>query len=285
MCVTKAHPKIQQMKAFLKSPTLPFFQPKSLVLAVKVNCVRNWYYKKEEGQAGKFKRKHEGNDPDVEEALDQWFSIVSGKGVNIHGQILKTMSEELDKKLGRNDFKATDGWLSRWKARNNINFKKAHDEQGITNNENGSLCYKHIALSGYEKAIDRITVLCFTNMGPRMEGLPWEYHANKNAWMTLEIFRNMLTRWDRNLKLKQRKNFLFVDYCAGHPHLDNLQNIQLKFLPPNTTSLNMQQEKERTINTNMVIVKFSEAAKRHVLVLGRQYTGTTEVTTKINYTC
>ncbi|KII72052.1 hypothetical protein RF11_16515 [Thelohanellus kitauei] len=93
--------------------------------------------------------------------------------------------------------------------------------------------------------MDRTTVLCCTNMsgndkrklliigksagprcfkGLRMEGLPVEYHANKNAW-------------GKNLKLKQRKPFLLVDNCAAHPHLDNLQNIQLEFLPPNTTSL------------------------------------------------
>ncbi|XP_035204715.1 tigger transposable element-derived protein 6-like [Stegodyphus dumicola] len=28
----------------------------------------------------------------------------------------------------------------------------------------GSLCYKHIALTGYKKVMDRITVLCCTNM-------------------------------------------------------------------------------------------------------------------------
>ncbi|KII67913.1 hypothetical protein RF11_09085 [Thelohanellus kitauei] len=35
----------------------------------------------QKGQAGTFKRKREGKDPDVEEALDPWFSIVSGKGL------------------------------------------------------------------------------------------------------------------------------------------------------------------------------------------------------------
>ncbi|XP_035212025.1 tigger transposable element-derived protein 6-like [Stegodyphus dumicola] len=248
----------------------------------------------QEGQAGTSKRKREGKDPDVEEALDQWFSIVSGRGVNINGPILKAKSEELAKKLGRNDFKATDGWLSRWKTRHNIKFKKAHGEKGSADKESseqwkttkiptflenfcaddiynadetglyyratpdGSLCYKHIALTGYKKAMDRITVLCCTNMsgtdkrklliigksarprcfkGLSMEGLPVEYHANKNAWMTSEIFRNWLTSWDRNLQHKKRKILLIVDNCAAHPHLDNLQNIQLEFLPPNTTSL------------------------------------------------
>ncbi|KII70390.1 Tigger transposable element-derived protein 6 [Thelohanellus kitauei] len=70
-----------------------------------------------------------------------------------------------------------------------------------------------------------------------MEDLPVEYHANKNARMTSEVFRKRLTSWDRNLKLKQRKILLLVENCVAHPHLDNLQNIKLKFLPPKTTSL------------------------------------------------
>ncbi|KFM73405.1 Tigger transposable element-derived protein 4, partial [Stegodyphus mimosarum] len=216
----------------------------------------------QEGQTGTSRRKREEKDPDVEEALDQWFSIVSGRGVNINAPILKAKSEELAKKLGRNDFKATGGWLSRWKTRHNIKFKKAHGEKGSADKESskqwkttkiptflenfcaddihnadetglyyratpdGSLCYKRIALTGYKKAMDRSTVLCCTNMSgtgkrklliigksarPRcfkefsMEGLPVAYHANINAWMTSEI--------------------------------DNLQNIQLEFLLPNTTSL------------------------------------------------
>ncbi|KII64869.1 Tigger transposable element-derived protein 6 [Thelohanellus kitauei] len=69
-----------------------------------------------------------------------------------------------------------------------------------------------------------------------MEGLPVEYHVNKNAWKTSEIFRNWLTIWDRKLKLKQRKILLLFDNCPAHPHLDNLQNIGLEFLPRNTTS-------------------------------------------------
>lgn len=152
------------------------------------------------GRAGKSKRKRDGKDPEVEEALDQWFSIVSGQGLNISGPVMKAKSEEIAKKLGHNDFKATDGWLSRWKARHNIKLKKIHGEKSSADNvsseqwrntkmpallENfcaddiynvdetglyyratpdGSLCYKHTALSGYKKAMDRITVLCCANM-------------------------------------------------------------------------------------------------------------------------
>ena len=50
--------------------------------------------------------------------------------------MLKAKSEVLAKKLGSNDFKATDGWLSRWKARHNIKFKKAHGDKSSVDNEN-----------------------------------------------------------------------------------------------------------------------------------------------------
>ena len=43
--------------------------------------------------------------------------------------------------------------------------------------------------------------------------------------------------WDRELKLKSRNILLILDNCATHPNLDCLTNIQLQFLPPNTTAL------------------------------------------------
>jgi hypothetical protein len=41
------------------------------------------------------KRKRDGKDPGVQEALTQWFSIVTGRGVCVSGQMLKSKSEEL----------------------------------------------------------------------------------------------------------------------------------------------------------------------------------------------
>ncbi|KII70176.1 hypothetical protein RF11_01629 [Thelohanellus kitauei] len=89
----------------------------------------------QEGQAGTSKRKREGKDLDVAETLDKWFFIVNGKGVNINSPILKAKSEEFAKRWGRNDFKATNGWLLRWRARHNIRFKKANGENGSVDNE------------------------------------------------------------------------------------------------------------------------------------------------------
>jgi len=45
-----------------------------------------------------FKRKREGKDPAIEEALDKWFSIVTQSGVRINGPILKDKAKELSRK-------------------------------------------------------------------------------------------------------------------------------------------------------------------------------------------
>ena len=146
------------------------------------------------------KRKRCGKDPEVEEALNRWFNAVLAKGVRISGPILEMKAEEFAHKLGRPDFVAMDGWLSRWKARHRIKFKRAHGEKSSADAEaaeewmstilpqllneydpediynanetglyyratlDGSLCYAYEQLSGSKKAMDRITVLCCANM-------------------------------------------------------------------------------------------------------------------------
>ncbi|KAI6654631.1 Tigger transposable element-derived protein 4 [Oopsacas minuta] len=81
-------------------------------------------------QASLGKRKRDRKDPEVEEALNLWFSAVLTKGIRISGPILKNKAEELAQMLGRSDFEATDGWLSRWKKRHTIKYKRAHGEKG-----------------------------------------------------------------------------------------------------------------------------------------------------------
>lgn len=57
----------------------------------------------------------------------------------------------------------------------------------------------------------------------------------------------------RNKKTKTyRRILLLLDNCTAHLNLQNLQNIDLKFLPPNTTSLiqPLDQGIIKTMNTN-----------------------------------
>ncbi|XP_071056889.1 tigger transposable element-derived protein 6-like [Onthophagus taurus] len=52
------------------------------------------------------------------------------------GTILKEKADNFAKRLpGHENFKATDGWLSRWKVRHGIKCKKAHGEKNSSNVE------------------------------------------------------------------------------------------------------------------------------------------------------
>ena len=75
---------------------------------------------------------------------------------------------------------------------------------------------------------------CFKNVN--LDNLPVTYHANKKAWMTSLKSFEWLAAWDSYLTKVNRKILLLVN-CTAHPHVSTLKNIQLEFLPPNTTSL------------------------------------------------
>lgn len=68
-----------------------------------------------------------------------------------------------------------------------------------------------------------------------MKHPPVNYKASKSAWMTSRIFEEELRKWDS--ELKGEKILLFVDNCPAHPAIIDLQNIELCFLPANTTSV------------------------------------------------
>jgi hypothetical protein len=72
---------------------------------------------------------------------------------------------------------------------------------------------------------------CFKNI----KRLPVTYKANKSAWMTSTIFEEEIIKWDSELMGK--KILLLVHNCPAHPAIADLQNIELCFLPANTTSV------------------------------------------------
>lgn len=74
---------------------------------------------------------------------------------------------------------------------------------------------------------------CFKNV----KTLPVTYMSNKKAWMTSDLFIKILRDWDSELMKKKKKILLLVDNCPAHPKVSNLKNINLQFLPPNTTSV------------------------------------------------
>ncbi len=53
--------------------------------------------------------------------------------------------------------------------------------------------------------------------------------------MTSDVFTDLLTQLNRRYRKQNRKILLMLDNCSSHPKI-NLTNIELLFLPPNSTS-------------------------------------------------
>ena len=69
------------------------------------------------------------------------------------------------------------------------------------------------------------------------KNIPLPYKANKKAWMTAEFFEIWLRELDAKLSGQGRKIAMIIDNCPAHPKLDDLQAMDLIFLPPNCTSV------------------------------------------------
>lgn len=85
------------------------------------------------------KRKRAGKCVKVEDGLLRWFVQARTSCVHVTNAILLNKALSIAAQLGIQDFNPTDGWLSRWKSRNNVVFKKPTEDKkyvDIINNEN-----------------------------------------------------------------------------------------------------------------------------------------------------
>ena len=88
---------------------------------VPKNTVSNWLENKEkfftvlEKSSNKRKRVRESNYPDIDNVAFKWFLSQRGKSIPIDGTFIKEKAMKYAKELGATDFKASDGWLGRWK--------------------------------------------------------------------------------------------------------------------------------------------------------------------------
>lgn len=118
-----------------------------------------------------------------------------------------------------------------------------------TLNKKGDKCY------GGKHSKERLTVMlcCFADgkfekplvigksqnprcfKGLKKANLPVSWYANQKAWMTAAIMEQFLVQLNKKMVIQKRKIILFLDNASSHPNL-KLSNIQLVFLPPNTTS-------------------------------------------------
>ena len=73
---------------------------------------------------------------------------------------------------------------------------------------------------------------CFKNV----KNLPCRYCSQNKSWMDGNLFTEWVRQPNNKFVAEGRKIALIIDSCPAHPRIDNLQAVELIFLPPNTTS-------------------------------------------------
>ena len=72
---------------------------------------------------------------DVDQALLLWFKVQRDAGYPINGPILKIQAEKFAEQLGHENFTWSNGWLDRFKNRNNIVYAKISGEAFSANTD------------------------------------------------------------------------------------------------------------------------------------------------------
>ncbi|KAH7979793.1 hypothetical protein HPB49_011088 [Dermacentor silvarum] len=70
---------------------------------------------------------------ELEEALLKWFKQARASGVNFDGSVLKEKALEVADLLGIDDFTASNGWISRFRARHGIAYRQVNGEAASVN--------------------------------------------------------------------------------------------------------------------------------------------------------
>lgn len=98
------------------------------VLQQKDKLQEKWELMRDGQQGGSQKRERKSKAPEVDNPLFLWYSNAIQVGEYITGAVLKGKAEEFAKMFGHEGFKATDGWLFRWKRKFGVRLKKAEVE-------------------------------------------------------------------------------------------------------------------------------------------------------------
>ena len=106
----------------------------SKLLKKREKFLNDWKWNKNLNQ----KRKRSGKESKIEDALLEWFSEKRARNVPISGLLLEQKAEDLARQFKINDFKAINGWLCKWKERNQWYFKKVHVEASDADKTNAS---------------------------------------------------------------------------------------------------------------------------------------------------
>ena len=79
------------------------------------------------------KKLKKSDNKDLDEAVFTWFKNVRSNNIPVNGIIIKEKGLRLAKSLELKDFRASDGWLDKWKQRHNVTFKAVSGEGNARN--------------------------------------------------------------------------------------------------------------------------------------------------------
>lgn len=80
---------------------------------------------------GKKRKRVKGpENPDVDQCVLKWFKQARDKNIPLSGTLVRAKAEEFGASLGKNNFKASTGWLDGFKERNEVSFKAVCGESG-----------------------------------------------------------------------------------------------------------------------------------------------------------
>lgn len=76
------------------------------------------------------KRERKPDLSEINAAVSLWFAEQRNNKINLDGSLIRGKDEEFAKMMGHKDFKASSGWFSNWKKRNDVVFKAETGESG-----------------------------------------------------------------------------------------------------------------------------------------------------------
>uniref|UniRef100_H2ZYE0 HTH CENPB-type domain-containing protein n=1 Tax=Latimeria chalumnae TaxID=7897 RepID=H2ZYE0_LATCH len=213
------------------------------------------------------KRMRMGDYSDIEERLVPWLRQARANNIPVSGPILLAKANEFATQLGITDFKCSQGWMDRFKARHSIMLKQACGEANAAplasveqwktttlvsilreyKPADKTLAFKGEKCTGGKHSDQRVTVLITANMegsdkrdllvigksqNPRcLKGVRLKsvtYTANEKAWMTSSEFEKFVRNFDADMTKQKRKVALVIDNCPAHPtKISGLKSVKL----------------------------------------------------------
>ncbi|CAG8533179.1 24696_t:CDS:2 [Cetraspora pellucida] len=172
--------------------------------------------------------------PQVEKALEMWVGTAEQQQLTLIGDVIRQKALQFAKLLNvsEDEFKASQGWLIRFKELQNI--LEGYEPYNIFNTDECSLYYcidpsfslSTVAQKANMSGTEKITSLvinkskmpnafheaCITSYNQLLV----DYHYNEKAWMRQNIFKKFLDGLQNRFRIQERKILLLVDNATSH---------------------------------------------------------------------